>query len=80
MIAGYAITGTLVHSAGGRVTRMWRRGAVVAFGFFVAICVAYVAGRIIVEMGLGNIWAGPMSAVAFAVAMMVLDRAGGGVG
>jgi hypothetical protein len=59
---------------------MWRRGAIVAFGFFVAICAAYVAGRIIVEVGLGNSGAGPMSAVAFAVAMMVLDRSGGGVG
>jgi hypothetical protein len=37
-------------------------------------------GRIIVEVGLGNSWAGPMSAVAFTVAMMALDRSGGGVG
>jgi hypothetical protein len=59
---------------------MWRRGAIVAFGFFVAICVAYVAGRIMVEVGLGYSWAGPMSAVAFAVAMMVFDRSCGAIG
>ena len=29
---------------------------------------------------LGNSWAGPISAVTFAVAMMVLDRSGGVVG
>jgi hypothetical protein len=75
MIVGYAMTWTLVHSAS---VLIGRRGALVAFGFLVAICVAYVAGRIIVEVGWGNSWAGPMSAVAFAVAMMVLDRSGGG--
>jgi hypothetical protein len=53
---------------------MWRRALFTALGFFVAIGAAYGAGRIIVEVGLGNSWAGPVSAIAFATAMMVINR------
>jgi TPR repeat len=52
---------------------MWRRALFTALGFFVAIGAAYGAGRI-VEVGLGNSWAGPVSAIAFATAMMVINR------
>jgi hypothetical protein len=53
---------------------MWRRAAFVTFEFSTAIGVAYVAGRAIADLGFGYSWAGPMSAVAFALTMMVLDR------
>jgi uncharacterized membrane protein len=53
---------------------MWRRAAVLVVGFFVAICIAYVAGRTIAELGFGYSWAGPVSALAFAIAMMVVDH------
>jgi hypothetical protein len=53
---------------------MWRKALFVTFGLFVAISAAYGVGRVIVEMGWGNSWAGPMSAVAFATAMIVINR------
>jgi hypothetical protein len=56
---------------------MWRRRAFGAFGLFTAIVVAYIAGRLVVLMGLGYSSAGPLSAVAFFVAAVVIDRAGG---
>jgi hypothetical protein len=55
---------------------MWRRAAFVAFGLFTAIVVAYIAGRFVVQMGLGYSWAGPVSALAFTVAALVIDRSG----
>ena len=53
---------------------MWRRAAFVAFEFSTAIGAAYVVGRLIAELGFGYSWAGPASAVAFTIAMMVVDR------
>jgi hypothetical protein len=53
---------------------MWRMAAFVAFEFSTAIGAAYVAGRLIAELGFGYSWAGPVSAVAFIIAMMVINR------
>jgi hypothetical protein len=53
---------------------MWRRALFTALGFCVAIGAVYGVGRIIVEVGLGNTWAGPVSAIAFAAAMIVISH------
>jgi hypothetical protein len=53
---------------------MLRKIGFVAFGIFVAISAAYVAGRIIVEIGLGYDWAALIFAVVFAAAVLLIDR------
>jgi hypothetical protein len=52
-----------------------RKAAFIAFGYFIAFSAAYVAWRIAIEMGLGIDWAVPISAVAFAFAVLLIDRA-----
>jgi hypothetical protein len=51
-----------------------RRAALLAFGLFVALSAAYVAGRIVFEIGLGITWAVSISAVIFALAILVIVR------
>jgi hypothetical protein len=51
-----------------------RKAALLAFGLFVALSAAYVAGRIVFEIGLGIIWAASISAVIFAIAILVIVR------
>jgi hypothetical protein len=52
-----------------------RKAAFIAFGYFIALSAAYVAWRITIEMGLGIGWAVPISAVVFAFAVLLIDRA-----
>ena len=51
-----------------------RKLALLAFGLFVALSAAYVAGRIVFEIGLGITWAASISAVIFAIAILVIVR------
>jgi hypothetical protein len=53
---------------------MLRRAALVTFEFSTSIGVAYVAGRIIADLGFGYSWAGPTSAAVFALTMIAWDR------
>ena len=52
-----------------------RNAAFIALGYFIALSAAYVAWRITIETGLGIDWAVPISAVVFAFAVLLIDRA-----
>ena len=46
----------------------------IVFAAFIALIAAYIAGRIILAMGLDIEWAGVASALVFAIAFLVIDR------
>jgi hypothetical protein len=52
---------------------MWRAAFIVP-GLFTAIGIAYIAARLVLEIGWGNSWAGPVSGAVFAIAMVAIDR------
>lgn len=52
----------------------WRRTRFVVVGLFAAASSAFVAGQIVLKIGLGVDWAAPMSAVAFTIVVLTLDR------